>query len=190
MGKIMDISHHQKSNEINWAKAAKEVDLCIIRVQYGWTLIDREYKNHVANCKKYGISFGHYAYGMFVSVADAIVEAQDFIDHADKGALFLALDVEGDTVKSCRTKNLSKASQAFIDELKKAGHKTGFYVSHELYKLYGLDKVKADFLWLPRYGKDNGTPEKNHIILVPCQLITLGKKGRYYPKSLMSIKVL
>ncbi|GIN86987.1 hypothetical protein J6TS2_33730 [Heyndrickxia sporothermodurans] len=160
MGKIMDISHHQISSKIDWAKAAKEVDLCIIRVQYGSKLIDREYKNHVANCKKYGIPFGHYAYGMFVSVADAIVEAKDLMDRADNEALFLALDVEGDTVKSCGTKNLSKASQAFIDELKKAGHKTGFYVSHELYKLHGLDKVKADFLWLPRYGKDNGSPDK------------------------------
>ncbi|GIN84793.1 hypothetical protein J6TS2_11790 [Heyndrickxia sporothermodurans] len=127
-------------------------------------LIDREYKNHVANCKKYGIPFGHYAYGVFVSVADAIVEAKDFIKRADKEALFLALDVEKDTVASFKKKSkladLGKASQAFIDELKKAGHKTGFYVSHELYKLHGLDKVKSDFLWLPRYGKDNGTPDK------------------------------
>ncbi|WP_235999518.1 LysM peptidoglycan-binding domain-containing protein [Heyndrickxia sporothermodurans] len=45
--------------------------------------------------------------------------------------------------------------------LKDVGYKTGFYVSHELYKKYDLDKVKADFLWLPRYGKDNGKPDKN-----------------------------
>ncbi|MGE8207696.1 GH25 family lysozyme [Heyndrickxia sp. NPDC080065] len=160
MGVIMDISHHQISSKIDWAKAAKEVDLCIIRVQYGSNLIDREYKNHVANCKKYGIPFGHYAYGMFVSVADAIKEAKDFMARADMDALFLALDVEGDTIKSCGTKDLAKASQAFIDELIKAGHKTGFYVSHELYKKYSLDKVKADFLWIPRYGKDNGKPDK------------------------------
>ncbi|MBL5799487.1 GH25 family lysozyme [Heyndrickxia sporothermodurans] len=160
MGIIMDISHHQPSNKIDWAKAAKEVDLVIIRVQYGSNLIDREYKNHVANCKKYGIPFGHYAYGMFVSVNDAIVEAKDFINRADNDALFLALDVEGDTVKSCGTKDLAKASQAFIDVLKDVGYKTGFYVSHELYKKYDLDKVKADFLWLPRYGKDNGKPDK------------------------------
>ncbi len=159
MGIIMDISHHQNSSAIDWAKAAKEVDLAIIRVQYGSNLIDRQYKNHVANCKKHGIPFGHYAYGMYVSVNDAVVEAKDFINRADKDALFLALDVEKDTVNACGTKNLSKASQAFIDTLKKAGHKTGYYVSHELYKKHGLDKVKADFLWLPRYGKDNGKPD-------------------------------
>ncbi|GIN87856.1 hypothetical protein J6TS2_42420 [Heyndrickxia sporothermodurans] len=72
---------------------------------YGSNLIDREYENHVANCKKYGIPFGHYAYGVFVSVADAIVEAKDFMKRADKEALFLALDVEKDTVASFKKKS-------------------------------------------------------------------------------------
>lgn len=157
MGKIIDISHHQPSAQIDWAKAAKEVDLVIIRVQYGSSLIDREYKNHVANAKKYGIPFGHYAYGRFVSVEDAKVEARDFLNRIDKSAKFLVLDTEDDTVKSCGTEKLAEASQAFIDVCKAAGYKTGFYVSHHLYKQYGLDKVKADFLWIPRYGKNDGT---------------------------------
>lgn len=157
MSKIIDISHHQPSKSIDWAKAAKEVELVIIRVQYGSSLIDREYKNHVANAKKYGIPFGHYAYGHFVSVEDAIVEAKDFLERIDKDAKFLVLDTEDDTVKSCGKENLAEASQAFIDVCKAAGYKVGFYVSHHLYKQYGLDKVKADFLWIPRYGKNDGT---------------------------------
>lgn len=158
MGKIIDISHHQPSAQIDWAKAAKEVDLVIIRVQYGSALIDREYKNHVANAKKYGIPFGHYAYGHFVSVEDAKVEARDFLNRMDKTAKYLVLDTEDDTVESCGTEKLAEASQAFIDVCKAAGYKTGFYVSHHLYKQYGLDKVKADFLWIPRYGNNDGTP--------------------------------
>lgn len=155
-GQISDISKHQPSSKINWKKYAEDVDLAIIRVQYGSTLEDSEHKKHEANAKKYGVPFGEYAYGCFVSVNDAKVEAQDFLKRADKDAKFLVLDVEKDTVDSCGTKNLAKASQAFIDVLKKAGHKVGFYTSHNLYKHYGLDKVKADFLWLPRYGADNG----------------------------------
>ncbi|MEZ2715439.1 LysM peptidoglycan-binding domain-containing protein [Niallia circulans] len=160
LGKIIDISHHQPSAQIDWAKAAKEVDLVIIRVQYGSALIDREYKNHVANAKKYGIPFGHYAYGRFVSVEDAKVEARDFLNRIDKSAKFLVLDTEDDTVISCGTEKLAEASQAFIDVCKASGYKTGFYVSHHLYKQYGLDKVKADFLWIPRYGGNDGTPNK------------------------------
>jgi GH25 family lysozyme M1 (1,4-beta-N-acetylmuramidase) len=154
MGKniIFDISHHQISSELDWKQAAMETAFCVIRVQYGSSVIDKEYKNHVANCKKYGIPFGHYAYGHFVSVADAKKEAQDFLSRIDKDAKFLVLDTEGDTIDSCGTKNIAEASQAFIDVCKQAGYKTGFYVSHNLYPLYGLDKVNSDFLWIPRYG--------------------------------------
>lgn len=165
---IVDISHHQPSNKINWAQAAKEVALAIIRVQYGSRTIDQEYKNHVANCKKYGIPFAHYAYGCFVSVQDAIVEAQDFLNRIDKEAKFLVLDTEDDTVKACG-KDVARASQVFIDTCKKAGYKTGFYVSHHLYTQYGLNNVKADFLWLPRYGNQPN---------FPCDLWQYTDRGR------------
>ena len=185
---IMDISHHQKSNEINWAQAAKELAFVIIRVQYGSNLIDEEYKKHVENCKKYGIPFGHYAYGMFVSVSDAIVEAQDFMKRADKDALFLALDVEHHTVNAFRKKSnlndLGKASQAFIDTLKKAGHKTGYYVSHDLHDVYGLNKVKADFKWLPRYGTDNGKPQTKPAYACDLWQYSQFCKVSWYAKNL------
>jgi GH25 family lysozyme M1 (1,4-beta-N-acetylmuramidase) len=155
---IVDISHHQPSSKINWVKAAEEVALMIIRVQYGSTTLDKEYKKHVENCKKHGIPFAHYAYGCFVSVQDAKVEARDFLKRMDKDAKFLVLDTENDTIQACGTKNVAAASQAFIDVCKAAGYKVGFYVSHHLYKLHGLSRVKADFVWIPRYGTNNGKP--------------------------------
>lgn len=181
MGQIVDLSHHQPAHKINWKQFGKDVDLAIIRVQYGSLTEDREHKNHVANCKKYGVPFGHYAYGCFVSVNDAKTEARDFLDRADPAAKFLALDVEGDTVKACGTKNLAQAAQAFIDTCKAAGHKVGLYVSHEIYKKYGMDKVKADFLWLPRYGADNGKPDKKPDY--PCDLWQYSQNCRvaWYP---------
>ncbi|WP_187445640.1 GH25 family lysozyme [Bacillus infantis] len=153
---IVDISHHQLSSRINWAQAAKEVDLMIIRVQYGSSLVDREYKKHVANCKKYGIPFAHYAYARFVSVTDAKIEAKDFLNRIDKGAKFLVLDVEELTTSKSE---IVAASQAFIDVCKAAGWKTGLYTGHHFYKPYGMDKVKADFLWIPRYGVNEGVAQ-------------------------------
>lgn len=181
MGQIVDLSHHQPANKINWKQFGKDVDLAIIRVQYGSLTEDREHKNHAANCKKHGVPFGHYAYGCFVSVNDAKTEARDFLKRADQGAKFLALDVEGDTLKACGAENIAKASQAFIDTCKAAGHKVGLYVSHELYKKYGLDKVRADFLWLPRYGADNGKPDKKPDY--PCDLWQYSQNCRvaWYP---------
>lgn len=181
MGQIVDLSHHQPSNKIDWKQFGRDVDLAIIRVQYGSLTEDREHKNHAANCKKYGVPFGHYAYGCFVSVNDAKIEASDFLRRSDPDAKFLVLDVEGDTVKSCGTKNLAQAAQTFIDTCKAAGYKTGLYVSHELYKKYGMDKVKADFLWLPRYGKDNGKPTEKPAY--PCDLWQYSQNCRvaWYP---------
>ena len=94
---------------------SKELELAIIRVQYGSRTIDTRYKEYVQGCKEYGVPFGHYAYGCYVSVQDAIVEANDFMARADKEAKFLVLDVEDDTLASCGAANLAKASQAFID---------------------------------------------------------------------------
>jgi GH25 family lysozyme M1 (1,4-beta-N-acetylmuramidase)/LysM repeat protein len=156
---ILDISHHQLASNFDWKKVSAAVAGLIIRVQYGSTTIDRQYKAHVTSAKANGISFGHYAYGLFTGVQDAIKEANDFLYRIDKSAKFLMLDVEKYTLAACGPTNLAAASQAFIDTCKKAGYKTGLYVSHEMYKKYGMDKVKTDFLMLPRYGKDNGTPD-------------------------------
>jgi GH25 family lysozyme M1 (1,4-beta-N-acetylmuramidase) len=173
---IVDLSHHQPSSKINWEKASKEVALVIIRVQYGSLTIDREYKQHIANCKKHNIPFAHYAYGMFTSVEDAKVEARDFLKRIDKDAQFLVLDTEDDTINSCGTKNVAAASQAFIDICRKAGFKTGFYVSHHLHNSYGLNTVKADFKWVPRYGKNDSRASKKPDF--PCELWQFTDKGK------------
>lgn len=148
MGKIADLSHHQGT--IDFSKASKELDLAIIRVQYGSTTIDSKYKEYVAGCKKFNIPFGHYAYARFVSVEDAKKEATNFLARIDKEAKFLVVDVEEQTCKS--VSELVSATQTFIDVCKKAGYKVGLYTGHHFYKPYQMDKVKADFLWIPRYG--------------------------------------
>ena len=155
---IMDISQWQRSSDIDWASASQDLAFVIIRVQYGSRTIDSEYKKHVANCKKYGIPFGHYAFGHYTSVEDAKVEARNFLNRIDKDAKFLALDVENQTVQSCGTANLAQATQAFIDVCRNAGWKTGAYISHHLYNSYGLSGVNADFLWIPIYGVNDGRP--------------------------------
>ncbi|QTR83139.1 N-acetylmuramoyl-L-alanine amidase [Bacillus cytotoxicus] len=170
MGYIVDLS--KWNNQINWPIAAPQIELAICRVQYGSNLVDHLYNDHVTNLERYGIPHGAYAYGCFVSVADAIVEAKDFMNRVSPNAKFLALDVETDTVKSMDSKgnlgDLAAASQAFIDTCKAAGWKVGFYVSHELYTKYNLQSVQADFIWLPRYGTNDGRPQKKPSY--PCDI--------------------
>ncbi|WP_053177976.1 GH25 family lysozyme [Peribacillus loiseleuriae] len=171
---IVDISHYQPSNKINWEKAAKEVAFMIIRVQYGSRSMDSEYKNHVANCKKYGIPFGHYAYARFVSETDAKVEANDFLNRIDKEAKFLVVDVEEKTTSTAA--QMVPATQAFIDVCKEAGWKTGLYTGHHFYQPYSMDQVKTDFLWLPRYGTNNGLKQTQPDY--PCDIWQYTSVGR------------
>ncbi|MFI8709931.1 GH25 family lysozyme [Bacillus sp. NPDC077411] len=153
---IVDISKY--NDNINWDIAAQNIDLAICRVQYGSNKADYLYNDHVKDLEERGIPHAAYAYGCFVSVEDAIIEARDFMTRVSPNAKFLVLDVEDDTLDSCGATNLAKASQAFIDTLKAAGWKVGFYVSHHMYGSYGLQNVQADFLWIPRYGKKPAYP--------------------------------
>ncbi|MGH0787835.1 GH25 family lysozyme [Bacillus cereus] len=170
MGYIVDLS--KWNNKMNWPVAAPQIELAICRVQYGSSLVDHLYNDHVANLERYGIPHAAYAYGCFVSVADAIVEAKDFLARVNPNAKFLVLDVEDDTVKSMKSKgnlnDLAKASQAFIDICKAAGWKVGFYVAHHMYGDYNLQSVQADFIWLPRYGTNDGSPQRKPSY--PCDI--------------------
>ncbi len=170
MRHVVDLS--KWNDKMNWPVAAPQIGLAICRVQYGSNLVDHLYNDHVANLERYGIPHAAYAYGCFVSVADAIVEAKDFLARVNPNAKFLVLDVEDDTVKSMKSKgninDLAKASQAFIDTCKAAGWKVGFYVAHHMYGDYNLQSVQADFIWLPRYGTNDGRPQKKPSY--PCDI--------------------
>ncbi|PFM50197.1 N-acetylmuramoyl-L-alanine amidase [Bacillus cereus] len=150
MGHIVDIS--KWNGNINWDVAAPQLDLAICRVQYGSNKVDEWYQRYVAKLEQHGVPHAAYAYGCYISINDAIVEADDFMARTSPNAKFLVLDVEDDTLQSCGANNLAKASQAFIDRCKSRGWKVGLYVSHHMYNKYGLNGVKADFLWIPRYG--------------------------------------
>ena len=170
MRHIVDIS--KWNDKINWPVAAPQIEFAICRVQYGSNLVDHLYNEHVTKLEEYGIPHAAYAYGCFVSVADAIVEAKDFLARVNPNAKFLVLDVEDDTVKSMKSKgnlnDLAKASQAFIDTCKAAGWKVGFYVAHHMYGEYNLQSVQANFVWLPRYGTNDGSPQKKPSY--PCDI--------------------
>lgn len=147
---VIDIS--KWNTNINYDLAAQNLGLVIARVQYGSNKIDELYNKHITEFEKRGIPHAAYAYGCYVSVADAIVEAKDFLARVNPKAKFLVLDVEDDTLASCGGTNLRAASQAFIDTCKAAGWRVGLYVAHHMYGSYGLQNLKADFVWLPRYS--------------------------------------
>jgi GH25 family lysozyme M1 (1,4-beta-N-acetylmuramidase) len=150
---IFDFSEYQGT--IDFGKVKGNTDLLILRVQAGSTHPDTKYASYVAGCKANGIPFGTYAYGKFVSVSDAQVEARDCFNRMDKATQFVVIDVE--SVSTTVASQLASATQAFIDYLHAQGvKKVGLYSGENFYKTHGLSAVKADFLWIANYGVNDG----------------------------------
>lgn len=154
MGKIIDISHHQVPSKINYKKLCSQLDMAIVRVQYGSRTIDRHYKTHIGEMKKNNVPFGVYAWVRGISERDMQKEAQDFYDRA-KGLdpSFYVLDVEERSMQNMRV-----GINAYVDKLRSlTNKKIGVYIGHHLYKSFNLDMSRFDFTWIPHYGVNNGT---------------------------------
>ena len=173
MGYIIDISHHQDPKKIDYSVLCKQLDMAIIRVQYGSSLIDRHYKVHMAEMKKRGVPFGVYAWVRGISLKDMEVEAQDFYNRSkDSNPLFYVLDVEEKSMNDMRG-----GITAYINKLRSlTDKKIGIYIAHHHYKNFNLDTSKADFVWIPHYGSNNG--KVNSTPKYSCDLHQYTDKGR------------
>lgn len=173
MGKIIDISHHQVPAKIDYKKLCSQLDMAIIRVQYGSRQIDRHYKTHIAEMVKHGVPYGVYAWVRGVSVNDMQVEASNFYNRAkDYNPAFYVLDVEEQSMADMRV-----GINAYVSKLRAlTDKKIGVYIAHHKYKTFNIDTRQFDFVWIPRYGKNDGTVDSQPAY--PCDLYQYTDKGR------------
>ena len=170
---IIDISHHQPPNKINYDELAKQVKFVIIRTQYGSKLIDRHYKTHHREFQKRGIPTAAYAWVRGVSISDMEKEAEDFYNRTKEfNPTFWFLDVEEKSMGDMRAG--VKAYQKKLREL--GAKKVGVYIAHHLYKQFNIDVNDFDAVWLPHYGKNNGTVTSRPSY--PCDLHQYTDRGR------------
>lgn len=171
---IIDISHHQEPKKIDYKKLCSQLKMAIIRVQYGSRVVDRYYKTHIAQMKKYGVPFGVYAWVRGINKKDMQVEAEDFYNRAkDFDPLFYVLDVEEKSMA-----NMRAGVNAYVEKLRElTDKKIGVYIGHHVYKEFNIDTSKFDFVWIPRYGPNNGKPH-NLKPLYPCDLWQYTDRGK------------
>ena len=164
-GKIADVSKWQGA--VDWTKAARELDFCILRAQYGHEKIDERYLEYARGCEAMGIPYGAYSYCLFDDVETAREEARFFAERVkDTHPLYLVLDLETGGVKA---RDIRAEVSAYIAELRALGHsRVGLYIAHNAYNAYNIDVSEADFIWIPRYGSNSGNPEKRPDF--PCDL--------------------
>jgi GH25 family lysozyme M1 (1,4-beta-N-acetylmuramidase) len=174
---IIDISHHQNPQNMNYDRLSEQVDFVIIRTQYGSSLIDRYYKIHHEEFRKRGVPTASYAWVRGRSIADMEKEATDFYNRTvDLAPTFWFLDVEEKSMNDMRS-----GVSAYVNKLKELGaHKVGIYIAHHLYKEFNLKLEEADAIWIPHYGINNGLP--NSRPNYPCdihQYTSVGKLAGY-----------
>src|SRR5699024_5619288 len=128
--------------------------LVIIRTQYGSRLIDRHYKTHHKEFQKRGIPTAAYAWVRGVSINDMKVEATDFYNRTkqfDTTCWFL--DVEEKSMN-----NIRAGVKAYEEKLRSLGaKKVGVYIGHHLYESFNIDVGSFDAVWIPHYGRNDGT---------------------------------
>jgi len=172
---ILDISAYQPSKSMNYDLLAKQIDMVIVRVQYG-NVADTEFKNHITQFQKRGVPVGVYAFFVASDEDDAKGEAKDFYNRASPYNISAYwIDVETATAS-----NMRSAVAAYVKQLRAlAGPDVliGAYIANQMYAQFNLDTSAFDAIWIPAYGADDGTyngTNPSH----PCDLHQFTDQGR------------
>lgn len=159
-GAIIDVSEFQGS--IDWTAVVNAgLALAVIRVQHGSSHEDLTYKANIPGAINAKANYAVYAYNGSVSVVDAKQEATDFYNRAqavigsNKQPRFWMIDVEEVTGSDMRS-----IISAYMDQLNSLGvpdSKIVLYIANQLYDSFNLDVARAGSIWIPSYGKNDGT---------------------------------
>ncbi|ODJ71972.1 GH25 family lysozyme [Brochothrix thermosphacta] len=156
--KIADVSEWQ--GNINWSLAKDDLNMAIIRAQYGTNYKDKYLDRNQKEATKHDVPFGTYAYARYINDADAKTEARALYNRTSDKAKFYVIDVEEFTVTSG---TMRAATNAFVKELRSlTNKKIGLYVGHHTYTQFNLDTTKFDFVWIPAYR--SWEPDYKHDI--------------------------
>lgn len=169
--KIIDISKWQGT--IDFEVLKPEVAFVIARASCG---SDKDVKidEYATAMNKLGIPFGVYCYSYAGDDAKAKDEAQKIVKYASQyKPLFYVMDAEENKINN-------SAIKTFAKELRNQGAtKIGCYCAHNHYKDYEFDSVRSlwDFIWIPRYGSNDGTQKGSTIPAYACDLWQYTSKG-------------
>lgn len=180
MGKIIDISKWQ--GKIDFAKAAPEVDMAILRASCGNYKDDR-FDEYADELKKYGVPYGAYHFTYITNEISAKQEAEVFWKSANKkNPAFWVLDLEDSNIikywnsgEGYRTQ-IKKAIKKFITTLREKGAKNIVLYTWEWWgKLLPDEEFGWAWRWYAHYGKNNGVPSST---VKGCQLHQYTSTGK------------
>lgn len=184
IGKIIDVSEWQ--GVIDWPQViADDVSLSIIRVQDGSTHQDLKYMENIQKCISAGGKYAVYAYFRGVSTADAQQEARDFYNRTQRVVagkqqpVFYALDIESVEMGGAASQ-MRAGVEAYMNQLNTLGipdNKIVLYIANHLYASFNLNVARAGAIWIPSYGRNDGTVANSLRPTHPYDLWQYSSKG-------------
>lgn len=171
---ICDFSKYQGA--IDWEKAHVNLDFAILRASVGINK-DVRYNEYVAGCDRYSIPYHAYHYIKATDEMEARTEAKIFAEATQNTApLFYVIDAEYDGIKADKARAICEAFEAGLRHYVSNDIRVAVYIGHHLYKKWALDYGRYAYVWIPRYGSNNGQPQTPPDY--PCDLWQYTSKGR------------
>ncbi|SHN88248.1 glycoside hydrolase family 25 protein, partial [Desulfitobacterium chlororespirans] len=169
---IVDLSEWQAPSAINYGTFAKQLSLAIVRIQYGSAYQDKHYKTHITELQKRGVPVAVYAWVRGKTIAEMEAEATAFYNRAKEfNPAMWWLDVEEQSMTDMRSG--VSAYQRWLRSL--GAGKVGVYIAHHLYGQFNVNVAEFDAVWIPHYGRNDGT--RNSKPSYPCDIHQYTDKG-------------
>lgn len=162
LAKGIDVSKH--NGTIDWKRVkASGIDYAIIRSSLGWGLStskDPMMEAHVKGCINNDIPFGFYHYSYASTVAEAVQEAEFFLDvvkeYRPEYPLYLDQEYDSPVGKMDKTKDRQLRTdicKAFLNTLQDAGYYAALYSSTDWLNNWVFDAQLAAYdKWVAQYG--------------------------------------
>lgn len=150
----VDVSYAQ--GQIDWDKAANEIDFAIIQCGYGQNRTDqddKQFKRNVEACERLGIPYGIYLYAYATNTTRAAGEAAHALRLAEGRQLSLPIyyDIE--------EKGISGVAQSIMStfglKIESNGYWVGLYTGEYYYNTY-MSNTTRYTKWIARYNSNNG----------------------------------
>ena len=184
---ICDVAKYQ--GKIDWAKLAPAIEdgYVAINASGKWANQgDPQYDNNVTGAVLHGVPFHAFHFLYCLTVEEAKRDAGLFyriVKARGIWPLFWVLDCEGGW--GIPAKQARPVAEAFEAELRRLAReqgpgeiRVGLYIGHNVYKSYALDYGRYDYVWIPRYGKNDGTQAGSTRPDWPCDVWQYTSKGR------------
>ena len=171
---ICDVAKYQ--GEINWSELSPNLDFVVIKAS-GKTK-DPYFDRNAAEATRLGVPWHAYHFLYCTTEARAKNAAKLFSDSVgDYKPLFWVLDCEAEWgVSKRKARAIAEAFEAELRRLRGDDILVAVYIGHSVYKDYALDYSRYAYVWIPRYGSNNGQPQTTPDY--PCDLWQYTSKGK------------